>query len=533
MSFDLDVRRGIQAPQILHLPPSVASLGAAQEAIEWAESCGITLDESQCISLRAGMGERADWKWAAFEVVDIGPRQSTGKNETVAAREGYEMFIAGSKLAIHTAHEAKTADESFRRMEEMICNNSEMRAQVARFRYGNGDHAVEFKPLEGEEQGARLLYKTRTGGGARGFAGASLLVYDEALYLAAKHVTASLAVLARGKTAAHNPQVWSMSSAALATSDYMHDARRRAFRGNGGQMVIDGPGAGGRLAYIEHTAEVLTLDDKRILSNRGLIDLDDRRFWAIANPAMNHPEHGIAEEFIEAEKRFQSSDPEGWARERLGFFDPAPEDTVAKDVKLNPDRWALTGITREQALIADFARPLGAAFDVDQGGASASISVGAGSLVAPYVENIEHRTGTGWLPDTVVALLLAHPDLIIGCNGKGPAGDKVGAVLFAMSEAKIPADRLKQFGTDEYKQACGAFYTDVNELSETGRPRLQRPAQGQGPLCNAAADAAERLIGDGWAWDLRNVTVPISPLVSCTIARALLPMTAPAEFFMY
>jgi len=54
---------------------------------------------------------------------------------------------------------------------------------------------------------------------------------------------------------------------------------------------------------------------------------------------------------------------------------------------------------------------------------------------------------------------------------------------------------------------------------------LKRP-DGQGPLDRAAADAAERPLGDAWAWDLRSATVPISPLVACTIARALLPIEA-------
>jgi hypothetical protein len=59
--------------------------------------------------------------------------------------------------------------------------------------------------------------------------------------------------------------------------------------------------------------------------------------------------------------------------------------------------------------------------------------------------------------------------------------------------------------------------------------RLRRPA-GQGPLDVAAGDAAERVLGDAWAWDRRSSAVPISPLVAVTVARALLP-TAPAETF--
>lgn len=520
MTLGLDVRRGIQTPQILHLPPGVVNHASAREAIEWAESCGLYLDDSQQITLEAGMGERADHKWAAFEVANIGPRQSTGKNDTVAAREGQEMFVTGSKLVIHTAHESKTADESFLRMEELISNNSECRAEVVRFRYGNGDHAVEFK------SGARLLYKTRTGGAARGFAGASLLVYDEALFLLAKHVAASLATLARGKTAAHNPQVWALSSSALSTSTHLHVLRRRAFLGNGGKMVTGKPGTGGRLAYVEHTAEVLTLVDGRIRSNRGQIDLDDRRFWVIANPAMNHPDHGVSEEFIESEKELQSDDPEGWARERLGFFDP-PLDAEDQPAKLPADKWQATGVRVHQtpAKVGEIT----IAFDVTKDGEWSTIAVGSQSLAAPYVEVIEHRQGVGWLPQRLVELAATWQPLALGCNGAGPAGGQVGPILAAFNQAepKISADLLVQMNASGYKQACGGFYSDVIE------GRLSRPAQGQGPLDLAAGDATERPLGDAWAWDRRRATVPISPLVAVTIARALLPTTTIDETSVY
>ena len=73
--------------------------------------------------------------------------------------------------------------------------------------------------------------------------------------------------------------------------------------------------------------------------------------------------------------------------------------------------------------------------------------------------------------------------------------------------------------TVDYKQACGGFFADVIE------GRLRRPAN-QGPLDVAAADAAERQLGDSWVWDLRSSVVPISPLVAVTIARSLLRVDA-------
>ena len=162
-------------------------------------------------------------------------------------------------------------------------------------------------------------------------------------------------------------------------------------------------------------------------------------------------------------------------------------------------------------------------FDVDVDGAKASIAIASGSLSSPYVEVIDHRDGVGWLPARLAELVLKFSPTVVGVNGAGPAGAQVGPVLAAFAEAGISAELLEQLNTNAFKQACGGFYSDVVE------GRLRRPA-GQGPLDVAAGDAAERVLGDAWAWDRRSSAVPISPLVAVTVARALLP-TTPAETF--
>jgi hypothetical protein len=156
------------------------------------------------------------------------------------------------------------------------------------------------------------------------------------------------------------------------------------------------------------------------------------------------------------------------------------------------------------------------AFDVTKDGEWSSVAWSAGTLQSPYVEVRDHKQGTGWLPAYLVDLVQREKPSVVACNGAGPAGAMVGPILAAFAEAKIPAETLVQMPAREYVQACGGFYTDVIE------GRLRRPA-GQGPLDAAAADAAERLLGEAWAWDRRSSTVPISPLVAVTIARAFLP----------
>lgn len=159
------------------------------------------------------------------------------------------------------------------------------------------------------------------------------------------------------------------------------------------------------------------------------------------------------------------------------------------------------------------------AFDVTKDGSHASISIGHGDLRRPYVQLIEHREHTGWLPARMVELVERWKPLAVGCNGAGPAGAQVGPVLAAFADNDITVD-LKQLNGNEYVQACAGFFIDVVE------GRLRRPAEtspGQNPIDLAAGDAAERLLGDGWVWDRRHATVPICSLVSGTVARALLP----------
>jgi hypothetical protein len=190
-----------------------------------------------------------------------------------------------------------------------------------------------------------------------------------------------------------------------------------------------------------------------------------------------------------------------------------------KAVKLPADKWAATvGPDLDVAASIDVI-----SFDVDVDGAKSSIAIASGSLSSPYVEVIDHRDGVGWLPARLAELVLKFSPTVVGVNGAGPAGAQVGPVLSAFAEAGISADLLVQLNTNAFKQACGGFYSDVIE------GRLRRPA-GQGPLDVAAGDAAERVLGDAWAWDRRSSAVPISPLVAVTVARALLP-TAPAETF--
>jgi hypothetical protein len=167
-------------------------------------------------------------------------------------------------------------------------------------------------------------------------------------------------------------------------------------------------------------------------------------------------------------------------------------------------------------------------FGVAPDGEWSSIALSMGSLADPYVAVIEHRQGVGWLPGRLVELVERWSPLAVGFNNAGPAAAQSGSVLEAFRAAGVSAELLVPVNTQDYKSACGGFFTDVIE------GRLKRP-DGQGPLDVAVADAADRPLGDAWAWDMRNATVPICPLEAVTVARSLLPTEVPsvAPVFAY
>lgn len=479
---------GCQEPAIVHRPDDVRSLAAAQEANDLADQVGMNLDESQRFTLEVGMGERAGGKWAAFEMADIEPRQN-GKGDTGQVRAAYGLFVMRTRLIIWTAHEFKTANEAFLRMVALIEANRDLRRQVARIRYANGEQGIEL--ITGE----RMKYAARSGASGRGFAEADLVFYDESQHVQAEQVAASLPTMAANP----NAQAWYMGSPGLSFSTQQTRLRKRALSGDGG-----------RLGYVEHTAEVPHLDAKgRIVSDP--IDVTDRRLWALANPAFNVR---ISEEYVESELDALGGDL--FARERLGVWDPVPDDEL-REVKLPAEAWAAT-VTDDIPAMA--AGEVVISFGVSKDGEWSSIAVSSGSIVDPYVEVIDHQRGTGWLPGRLVELVQRWEPITVGCNGAGFAAAQVGPILHAFREAGLSADLLDQLSAVRYKAACGGLYTDVVE------GRLRRPG-GQGPLDDAAADATERPLGDGWAWDARNATVPISPLEAVTVARALLPTEAP------
>ncbi|WP_329311699.1 terminase [Streptomyces sp. NBC_01262] len=503
-----DDQVGCQSPRILSTPryrrietgrwngqEDVAALAyrspAGQEAVDLAESSGLHLDRWQQLALHHSLAEDDAGRWESFEVCLNVPRQN-GKGGYLEARQLAGVLLFGDELVIHTAHEFKTARESFRRLDRIIEGSRSLRRRVKRVIRSHGEEGFEFF------SGARILFLARSGGSGRGFSG-DLVIMDEAMKLGIEPIGALLPTM----SARRNPQlVYGCSAGLGGDSEHLATLRARALAGT------EDPDAS--LSYLEwsidqHVKECARDDDRR-LTCTDHDDLDNVQSWGRANPAMGiriRPSHI---------RREMGTMGDLFDRERLGVGDyPA---VVEETWKLIPEEdW--------RALADPGSRPTGRiafAADINPERTAGSIAVAArredGRL---HTEVIQRREGTGWM----VPYLLERVDKWEPCalviDGAGPAGALI-AQLEAVWEKRAtegggvrPAHHevVRPTGRD-VAQAYGQWRDAV---AEDQLRYLPHPA-----LDAAVAGAKERSLGEAKALTRTASSVDISPLVATTLA---------------
>jgi hypothetical protein len=389
---------GAQRPRVSTYPTFRSSAG--QEAAELAASAGLILDDWQRHVLEIGLGERADGKWAAFEVGLIVGRQN-GKGSILEARELAGLFLFGEQLILHSAHEFKTAQEAFRRVLGLIQNTPDLEKLVSRVRTSHGEEGIELR------SGARLRFVARSTGSGRGFSG-DVVILDEAYNLPAQAMGALLPTMA----ARPNPQVWYTSSAGTDDSEVLARVKERGAEGSG------------RLAFFEWSADARA-------------DLDDPRAWAAANPGLGIR---ILPEFVEAER---SALPEiEFARERLGIWADG-----RRDAAIDRALWAsLVDADCDARSPVAFALKINA--ERTKGSITAAIRRPDGLV---QLESIDYRPGTAWMAERAAALNADWSPIGFAVNPAAPEGSLIPALQAAGIEPVLITGR-------EEAQACGAFF---------------------------------------------------------------------------
>lgn len=468
MSWPSAARIGSQDPRISKVPPYAMTSGP--EVIELSQSAGLILDPWQQYTIMGGCGERADGKWSAFECAVIVPRQN-GKGSIIEARELGGLFLFGSRLMIHSAHEFKTASEGFRRVLYLIENTDDLRKKVKSVSQSHGQEGIELL------SGQRLRFMARTRGSGRGFSADDLFL-DEAYNLSSAAMAAMLPTL----SARPNPQIWYFSSAPLLDSDQL---RALQVRGRSED-------AARRLAYWEWSApRTASLDDP------------DPRYQA--NPGMGIR---LSMEFTETER--DAMDDVEFARERLGI-----EEDVSGSSIVDMALWELLGDGNSR-----ISGRLVLAVDVNPERSFASIgAAGHRADGKVHLEVIENRPGTDWVVPRLWELIEKHRPVAVIIDEKSPAASFIPLLRergmeFETAGAKDARGLGMTTSASDMAKACGNWYDSV--ISPDGPVQFRHKPN---PVLSVAvAGVRWRDLGDSRAFARRDVGVDITPLVSVTLA---------------
>lgn len=503
-------------PRVCMAPSYAFSSGT--EAIELAASAGLILDPWQQLCLILGLGETVYGKWAAFQVALLVSRQN-GKGSILEALELFWLFGTGEQLIGHSAHEYKTAMEAFRRVLSLVTNTDDLRKKVKKVINTNGEEGIELLT------GQRLRFMARSKGAGRGFT-FHKLIWDEAYALTSEQQDAQLPTL----SAVQNPQIWVTSSPPLdsASGEPLFNLKRLARVMSGGMVYMD-YGAPGSLDKLEE------------------VDLDDERLALLANPAA--PQR-ITLETMQRERIAMGQ--VGYARERLGIWppdltqgfsviskeqwdamcDPHSGSDVWQDKDfphpgLPADAFARIAQRPPTALIR---RPV-LSVDVsprNQGVVSSSISLASMREDGKrHIELIKKGSGTAWLVQDLITLAKKLKAIAIVVDPGSPAGSILAELESAVTQEvireRLDEDLILLMTARDVAQAFGMIYDAANgtELSVTHIGQLE--------LAIAVGGGMTRPIGDGHAWDRRNATIDITPLVSVTHALWGLAKIAQAD----
>lgn len=453
-------------PRLVHRPPgAAASLGP--ETVELARDAGLELDDWQGWYLDGSQSFRPDGRWVSFENGLCVPRQD-GKGAIVEARMLGGLFLYEERLLTYTAHEFKTAQEHFRRIDDLIAGSPSLTKKVLRVRRASGAEAIELR------NGARLRFLARSAGSGRGFSG-DVVFLDEAMILWAAAMGALLPTMsARKQVTAGGPQLFYFGTGPLGEQSLVFSGvRDRAIAGTDEGLFYAEWSAG---EADDHTGEN--------------VDLDDREEWLRCNPALHVPEPRIDMEFIERER--SALDDETFARERLCIWGGTGLGSA-----IDPDVWRALGDTSSRPG-ADVAL----AVDIPPEGRRASIARAGLRADGKIHGEIDTRPGTTWAVERLAELSKKRNAPVI-LDGASRAASLIPGLVAAGVKPIV-------YSTRQLVTACSEFMDKVDE------DRIRHLAQ---PELNIAVDAARRRkVGDAWAWHRRDTSADISPLVALTLA---------------
>lgn len=456
---------GSQEPRISVQPERLSTDGGDAAAL--MDAYGYKLDKWQqdIIDCWLGMDENG-----SYNVTSAGlalPRQN-GKNVCLEAREFFGLVVNGERI-LHTAHQVRTSKKSFRRLAAMFTDkrHPEVTDIVKQIRYTNGEECIEL------DNGGTIEFSARSRQAARGFDGISLVVFDEAQELTDDQVEAIMATLSASATG--NRQLIYTGTPPYPGCPGDVFRRRRT-------TSISDPGK--HDSWHEWSVEGESIDKIRV---------DDRTLWYMTNPALGIR---LTEDFTDEELRSMS--PDGFARERLGWWSPIMEHH--EDYAIDSKVW---DECRSDDLKPEGKTAYGVKFSPD--GAEVSL---CGAVIpnegAARISLIDRRpTGYGiqWLADWLNDRYEQACCVVIdGRNGVDVLVDKIQSVW------RYKGSVIKPY-TKDVIAAVSTLTDALNEHTVTWY-------SAQEILRESAITSTKRKIGGGWGFGGDNAT----PIEACALA---------------
>lgn len=428
------------------------------------------LDVWQKESLDDHCAENADGSWVTIESAEEVGRQN-GKGEIINALILLHLFVLSTRTVIYSAHEFKTAKETYEKISSLVRNTPELHAKVRNYYNSNENTSIVLK------SGQRLRFLTRSKDGGRGFTG-DVIIFDEAFNISLSAMSAILPTL----SSKPNPHIYFFSSAGKASteSDVLRNLKARGEAGD--------------------TSLVW-----RSFSADPEADTDDIEAHVQANPAWGIR---ITERFVAVER--QNMTEAEYRRERLGIWDVVG----GKSSLIAATSWADT--LELNGTMPDGTMVVGVAVSPDREWSSVAVA-GVRLDGLPYGEVVEDAEGVDWLLPYLVGFRERNDVDCFVIDQAGPAATLLAGFISAGLNVKVT-------DTTNYKAACAGIVDAV----KYGKFRHRD----QPVLTSAALGVREHRVGDSWVFARRDSGVRISPLEAVTLAVWGLVPAPKKEFFM-
>ena len=446
---------GSQEPRVKVEPERATTDGADAAAL--MREYGLELDPWQCEILNCWLGRGENGKYNVTSAGLSLPRQN-GKNYCLEAREFFGLLVGGERI-LHTAHQTRTSKRSFRRLAALFTDkrHPEITDSVKQIRYTNGEECIELT------NGGMIEFSARSRQAARGFDGISLVVFDEAQELTDDQVEAIMATLSASATGTRQIVYTGTPPYPGCPGDVFR--RRRT-------VCMTDPGK--HDAWHEWSVEAETIAG---------VHVDDESLWYMTNPAL-----GIRLDIEFTREELRSMSPDGFARERLGWWAPIKE--VADETAIDAEMWA--------ACESDEPKPegktaYGVKFSVDgtEVCLCGAVIPEDGKARISLIEKKLTGYGIQWLADWLIERYTKASCVVIdGKNGVDVLIDKIAKTW------RYKGSVVRPNATDMI--AAVSTLTDaINEQSVTWY-------SGQDDLDDSARTSIRRKIGQGWGFGGEN-----------------------------